>query len=836
VIRKTLNREELEEIAKEYDRIYTKDSSISEIKGFHNLESYLGVSEEESRQKAVIALREALGGSWKQAAHLTDSIIDCWKHTGNIEKILEYNGFDEEDVRTAIQVIQDQDTYYRRLQEEDFSEDSGFLLKDNLNKLERTCLEDLADVEYFKDEEFDLTGFNVFSSKNHVVTSTVNNVKELDPEETGIVVNENSGYSALLKSMLDSEDITYHRSADLGDDQHFRNIISLIRTGLTGNKVRLRDLRLLLTGMGVETSLNDSNRFLHSIDDSELEEVKNLINVIEYLEFNEVIERYEELAGVDLDHIRGSAEDIGFIDTPVSQIDDLEFLVKQLNLNETESEGVKIISPYESLRLDRENVFILGMSSEWNQDNIERGWRDIKEVEEQRRRVFESVIQAGEKQHYMVIDQEMNQPVIPCFYLNQLVDKDFKEFTDLPHKRYTAERGETKTFDKLQTKVDVKDISQLSQTKLNSFSISPRVYYISELVEEADEINLLKGSLFHDFAEFYINYPHYTDKKGLEPFQDHMINELESLVEESELEKLETEVNVGLRSIRKFLKEEGFERPKNTLVSNLGENRRPNSFGKKFGKGIRSDVAEAKFDEDNIRGKIDLVLDTNHIVDYKSGRKKTKKQLVKSSTVSLADEVDWPDFQPAMYLSVLRRYVEDQKLYFTYYYFLDDLSNQYKSIDHEEHKVQLVYYPCTFQEHVPKQEVFEKMIKGVSQSNDRRKTLEKISSEGFKRFFEKNPIPKVYNYDELEKTGYINKFESFAKTEVGDYKYVEKGCRSTLRKLIKINQASFFKEDIDQVEEYVEESIGKINEYKRNSFPVESEDASDLPFNDMVIK
>ncbi len=839
MIRETLSREELEEKASEYEVVYTKDSSIAEIEGFRNLETEIGITEDQSREKAVINIREELGGSWKQAAHLADSIIDCWRHTGSPENILDYTGFEGEEVEKAIEIVKGTDTYFSRLQDHDFPGKSGFLLKDDLNQVEMNALSQVEDIEYFKESDFEPDEFKVFTSKNQVVTSVVENIKNLDPDETGVIVREDSEYSALLKSLLDSEDIDYHRSQDITDSPHFRNIISLIRTGLTGNRVRLRDLRLLLTGMGVETDLRDSNKFLESLNDDNLEDVKDLINAIQYLSFEEVIDRYEELSGEDLSSIRDTAENIGFLETPVNEIDDLEYLMKQLSLEEeTERTGVKIAGPYENLRLDRENVFILGISSEWNQDIINREWRDVVALEERRQRNFESIIQAGNKQHYLVIDQELNQPVIPCFYLNKLLDKEFTEFTELPYQRYTAETREADSFRKLETNIENEKLEKISQTSLNNFAISPRVYYLSKLVSEADEVNRMKGNLFHDFAEFYVNYPGFVDDKGLDIFQEIIVDEMRSLVEDGEIEMIKTETNVGLRSIRKFLDEEGFQRPDRELTENLERNKRANHFAREFNKDIRSDVAEARFEdqEKGTYGKIDLVLETNHLVDYKSGRKKSKKQLVKSSTVDKVDDVDWPDFQPAMYLSFLRKHVPDQELYFTYYYFLNDIHSQMNGIDSEENKVKLVYYPRRFAEHVKRREVFESLIKDVSKSNDRRKTLEKLGYEGFRNFLERNPIPKTFDYDELEQKGYANELIEYAQSEVGDYKYVQKGCKSALRKLVKINQTSFFEEDLDRVEQFVEQSIKRINRFKESGFPVEKEDESQLPFNDMVIK
>lgn len=839
MIRETYNQEELEEAAEKFDVVYTKDSSIAQLDGFKSLEEEIGLTEEQSREKTVIALRENLGGSWKQAAHLADNILDCWRHTGKPENLTRYNGFEGEEVEEAVKIARETDTYYSRLAEHRFPEKSAFLMKEDLNGLEEEVLEDLENLEFFKEERFEMDKLRMFNSKNQVVRAVVDNIKAVQAEKVGVIVQEDTEYNALLKSVLDSESIDYHRSTGLSDSQDFRNVLSLIRTGLTGKRVRLRDLRLLLAGMGVETRLNDSNKFLESINDSGLEEVKNLINAIEYLSFGEVLERYEELAGTELAEVRNAAQQIGFIETPVKQIDDLEYLVRQLNLEDgQEREGVEIAGPYDKLRVDREHVFILGMSSEWNQEIVNREWRDVETIEKRRKRKFESVIQAGKNQYYLGIDKEMNKSVIPCFYLNQLREEEFTEFSELPHERYTAESSESDGFRKLDTMVEAEDINRISQTRLNNYAISPRVYYISQLVNEADEINRKKGSLFHDFAEFYVNYPNFVAEKGTEKFESHIVNQLSSLVEDSEVEKLETEVKIGLKSIKKFLVEEGFERPDSSLTEHLGQNQRPNSFSQLFGKKIRSEVAEASFSDDKLRfkGKIDLVLDTNHLVDYKSGRKKTRKNLVKSATVDLIEDVDWPDFQPAMYLSFLRKHVKDQKLYFTYYYFLNDIPSQIKNLEVDENKVTLTYYPRTFETHVPRREVFESLIKDVAKSNDRRKTLEKLGTEGFEKFFSENPFPKVYDAEELYREGYVERFVDYAKAEIGDYKYVEKGCKSALRKIVKINQENFFEEDLDRVEDYVENSIDKINEYKRSRFPVDAKDESSLPFNDMVIK
>ncbi|MFB6115553.1 MAG: hypothetical protein ABEK04_04605, partial [Candidatus Nanohalobium sp.] len=78
-------------------------------------------------------------------------------------------------------------------------------------------------------------------------------------------------------------------------------------------------------------------------------------------------------------------------------------------------------------------------------------------------------------------------------------------------------------------------------------------------------------------------------------------------------------------------------------------------------------------------------------------------------------------------------------------------------------------------------------------------------------------------------------FKQYAKKEVGDYKYVRKGVESALKKLVDFHSENYFKDDIDEFEEFLQEKIEQLNEYRGSRFPLDA-NPDDLPDRDLIIK
>jgi hypothetical protein len=204
--------------------------------------------------------------------------------------------------------------------------------------------------------------------------------------------------------------------------------------------------------------------------------------------------------------------------------------------------------------------------------------------------------------------------------------------------------------------------------------------------------------------------------------------------------------------------------------------------------------------------------------------------------VQTYENARFPDFQAPMYLSYLRKRNSGEKLKFTFFYFLHDLGEQLRNgSDLEDMKIELEYHPESFDSYKTRKDVFEELTSGVAKSNDRRKTLEKLSYGAYSEFMDNHGFPDVWDRKSLMKTDFVQDFQEKARKEVGDYKYVSKGVESAVGKLLKKRQTNYFKEDLDLFEQFLHEKVEEVNECKREGFPINAK-IDDLPEKDLLTK
>jgi hypothetical protein len=480
------------------------------------------------------------------------------------------------------------------------------------------------------------------------------------------------------------------------------------------------------------------------------------------------------------------------------------------------------------------------MGSDWVEEIPDRSWINKEKQRERKIKDFLKLVQQGERTEFLVQDKEMNEDIKPCFYLNSILDQNFTNFRELPNTRYKpSETVEGHGFEKERfEEVEITELEHFSQSSLNRFAKSPRLYFIEKLMDSETDVNMRKGSLFHDYAEFYANNPEKASEIELEEIVDHMMDELTRFVDGSELDSLRTKCRIGIKNIRKFFDRKSVE-PHNISSYSLSGKSEKNYFCDVYDEEIESDFTEVQFERDDlgVRGKIDLILDDSEIADFKSGKQYSRQKTVKRSKIDLFEDQDRPNFQPLMYLAQhAERIEEDQVLEFTLYNFLSDIGGEVSGkTDFTGCLTTMRYYPQRFDEKVGSMQVFEHLIKDVAKSNDRRKTLENLGYTRYESFFEDNEMPETYSKKEILETEFADEFESYVKGVVGDYKYVEKGCASALKKLVAFRTENYFVEDVEKFKEFVQQKIEEMNECRENGFPVDA-NPDDLRHRDMIAK
>jgi len=839
-VRKALGPKQIASRVEDYDTVLSVEPSLADSINNH-LDGEIAYTprrlveaEEDFQRKVFLSIVEETDFTWKQTSYLFDNILSCWKHTGEIENILEYSRFDAEEVREILEILEEKETPLDKISHFELDGEVAVVKEYQFDEMDRKILPEKYDsIDVFSETEEELSEFKIFSSASELVQSLAENISGLDPEKVGIVVKPGSKYEPLVKSMLEKEGIAYQRRENMQQDGDVRAFISVLETGLTQGTVRVEDVRPILQHAGINISYMHQNRKLEAI--SQGEELKDFLNAVKYLDFGDAVDEFHEIIGKKTD-IPEIVRELNLESGQVTEarINVLRYYLDSFEIEKNEiDQGVMLADPTQVSYVDREHVFHLGMDTEWVRNLEEKPWIDQEKIEKRNLQDFKSLIQSGES-YYLVQDEELNENIIPCFYFDEILDKKFTSFSDLPHSKVRSERSESGNgFETENYSVESSEMHAISQSGLNSFVQSPRLFFMDELISDADQQRLEKGNLFHMYAEYHASNPDTASEISREEIVDLMMDEIDEFADYLDREDLRTQFQVGVENIRGFLNSQEFEPV--DLDQEYIQTEEDNVFVKEFPGNNSSPRTEAYFIDESIgvKGKVDLILDKNHLVDYKSGKRNSVRKVLKKSHVDHFEEERFPNFQPLLYITYHRQHVEG-KIEFTFLHFLNEIGNSVRGED-SQIKTTITYHPETFQGKKASMEVFEEMIRDVAKSNDRRKTLEKLGFQHYRNFMEERDVPELFDKDELLRTEFAEEFENFAKQEVGDYKYVEKGVKKTLKKLVDFRMENYFKEDSDRMEEFLQDRIDEINEYLNSRFPVDV-NPDELPQRELIVE
>ncbi len=861
---RALSIDEIFDRARDYDYVLTADTPLADALNNRISSPRLGKfaytprgliydSHSESRtldrRELFLRLNSELSAPPREILYHLENILHCWQETGRPEEVMNYANYVDHLTEEILSRLQSLGSIYRSLQNFDSPPEGKALIVApyQFKKLDQNVFPDKYDeLDPLQRGEYELPEFHLFSSAEKIVRAVLNSLSVYDPSDVAVVVHPESSYQPLLEAALQAEGIPRTTNRLLDERSSFRTFLELLNLAFSDDVSKVRDLEPLMRRLGYEVDPELKEELVPFLDNPDCHDFERLRQQLRGSNFGQAIETYEDLSGADLGDFKGLLGELNLRHKKIGkELDFLKFYLDNFPppLPPSGAPGVLFVSPQSLSFVDRPVVFYLGMGVDWDREQHPRPWVDIEDNRQKNLSDFSLLLQNGSRQYYFVRNRERNEPVTPCYYFNALVDETFEEFADFPSRNVSPpEAGPGAGFERHQQPVAAVELDHFSQSSLNTFVSSPRAYLFDRLLPDRDSYYLRKGTLFHDFAEFFLEHSEFVKKRGLEEMCGRALEELRAYMPSYQESAVRTELRLGMESIINYLEAHNLSRERNRNQPKLAKYDRKdeNLFASQYDLKLTDPRAEVFFRDDELRvkGKVDLKLSETHLLDYKSGRRQSARSLVRRGNLKFAR--DRVNFQAILYLAHLRRQNPRTALKFSFFYFLDNLNEVLSGRGSGEAVMEtLCYYPRPVAEQVARPETFEFLVENVSESNNRRKTLEKLGEEAYGEFFKQHDFPAGVEREELVETEVYERFLIYCRSKVGEYKYVDSGVKSTFNKLLRMRRENFFWEDLEDFEDYLEEALEKFHYYSRTRFPVEGEleelDIDDLPNRDLLL-
>ena len=862
-VTKVLTIDEIYREVKDYDLVFTAEAALADALNNRVEEPRLGklaytprsyvyrrFQNEEllTKKELFLEVIQELDVSWKEGEYLLNHAIRAWEETGNPNAVLKDQRFSRDRLEPIIRVLRNTKNVYRELERSEVNESHSVCVVSlyQFNELDRSLIPPGSDVlKFFGEKKVSLPPFHVYASANKLVGSLVDNLGRLDLEETAVVVHPDSEYDSLLRTHLRDAGMEFQVSGKLQNSEFLRTLIQIGELGLNYPRVKLAQAKPVLSKIGYHLDKSREEEFVPDTTSENSDEINRLLAEVESSTFAELFGRISESNLEKRKEVREVLEDLNLWEKELTEkrLNNLKYYLDSFDLETDESDtGLLLANPGSVSFIDRSVVFFVGMSSKWDRAVEERPWRGVEELRKRDIRNFKCLLQNGDERLFMVQSEKMNRKITPSTYFNEL-EPGLSSFTDgnegedyLKHER-SAPAGSGFQDDYVRKTPEEVDV--LSKTDLNQLALSPRDYFFDQLVREPDRDYFRKGTVLHDFAEFYANFPDFVNSRDEAEFVQLMAERMKSITEESNLPELQTEFRVGIRLIKRYLDRKELKDRSEEGNEAYTPGRGENFLAEEFGKKIQRRYTEMFFLDRKLggKGKVDLV-NGRELVDYKTGKRKTLGSVVRDSNVGLFD--GRPEFQPILYLAYHRKVRNNQELKFTFFHLLDDVAGALRGeVELEDLTTTVTYYPYKFSEYITSSEAFD----ALNSSGKRSKLLDPIGEENFLTALSNLDFDPEDFYSKEKALAYRNQLKQLCLdyVEIGrgkdlTEKQFDKAVASILKTaLYKLRTKNYFRDDLEAFEEYLETTIERLNGWRSSRFPVGDNDLEDVSHRDLIL-
>jgi hypothetical protein len=775
---------------------------------------------------AFLELVEYTDLDWKASAYAIGNILQCWEHQGTLHSILDYPTYATETTRKAVEHIDTLATTSRALTDYQIPDGDNVAVigEPQFTTLEQSILpRDYDTISPFTDDRFDHPQFQIFDSATAIVDTVVDAISQETADQVAVVLNQQTEYSTLIEAALDAADIPFYGGPGFNDDPRHRAFLQFLRTTHRGSDTRIKDVTPLLETLGTPPDIDHAEKRLHERPTAAVDWLADYCDRINEETFGSALSAFEQQADCELTAFRAELDALGLTETTVTAaaVDRLAFYLQAYEVPvDRENEGVLLADATAAAYVDRPLVFHLGLSEDWTQTPPQRPWVDEDAQYTRNIHDFQLLLQSGADQYYLVTDTDGGAPVTPCLYFEELLATDYERFSDLPSTTHTHHgRTNDPGFTHQPQDTASEEVAALSQSSLSTYVNSPRDYLFGRLLDSPDKDYFREGNLFHDFAEFYVNHPDFVDDTVIEEVAEHMVGEVSPLLRGVDAATRHTQYRVGLNTIVEYLAQ---ATPNSDAFLTPSSGWGDNEFATYYDRPVDSPLTERWFEnpELGLKGKIDLVGGPRTLIDHKKGSRSSASQIV--GDAALDPPSDTPDFQALLYLTHWRTQNPDTELEFTFFHFLETVDDVIAG-DHDlgECLTTVTYYPHSFVEHARSEAMFQELRE--EGANNCQKTLSKTDYKTYASVFDTHDFPATRDKEAVLASSFGEALHDRLRDAVGDYKYVERGCRQLLRHLNRVHRQNFFREDLDAFESFIETRLAELNARRAGEerFPIE---------------
>lgn len=859
---KTLKVDEIYEKVKHYDLVLTAEASLADAVNNRVEEPRIGKlaytpknlirrnfqnenlnQEKELFQKIV---RET-DINWKEASHLLGRTIDYWQEVGNLDGFIDRSNFDEEKLSPIFDILENTTNIYREMADYKVPAEENLCVVGlyQFTGLDKSVLPDRYEkLDVFTEEKVELEPFRVYDSASQIVGATIDNILRVGGESTAVVVHPDSIYNPLLRSYLRGKEIEFQVAKKLQNSDSLRTLLEFLTLGLRHKRLKLKEVKSVIEKTGTVVPRKREEEYLIKTDSPGAREFYDLIRETPETTFCEVVGEVKQTGLSIASELEETLKGLGLWSEPVTRkgVNDFKYFLDSFTVKTDKSDrGVLLVNPGAVAYIDRPVVFYLGMSSRWDRKVDRRPWRDLEEARLRNSNNFKALIQNGDEQLYMVQNSRLNREVTPSTYFNEF-KSDLSSFTDGKQDEDYVRQERTgfkgKSFGSSYISAEPEKVTAISKTGLNELVQCPRDHFFSCLIEKPDKDYFRKGNVFHEFAEFYANFPELVEEAETEKLLELMVERMEPLVDDGDLPMLRTEFKLGLKLLESYFDNRDIV-GKVFDSTDYRSSQEDNYFAREFDRKLDRRFTEMVFlnEEIGAKGKVDL-LNGKELVDFKTGGKSSASHIVKNSNPDLFDEGS--DFQALLYLAHHRRVIPNEKLKFTFLHVLEDPGSILRGdFEIRDFVTSLTYYPWTFEEFLSKDEAFE----AAMSSKTRKKLLEPLGKNDFFRVLSRLDFNPGDFYSREKAREHQVQFEDICKDylDIGrgkdlTKKQLKKASRSILVTTLRgLRTRNYFREDVDSFEQLLAETLDNLNKWRRTRHPVGDKDLEEVNNRDLIL-